>query len=175
MNTEITPIEPNSIVAMVHFIRGHQVIFSTDIAALYGVEVRALIQAVKRNIDHFPEDFMFQLSYDEVRELKSQIVTSSAGPAQRALPYAFTEEGVAMLSGVLRSKQAVQVNIAIMRAFVQMRKGLEQNTELFSKIDALERKYSDHDEKIQMIFAAIRELMTPPETDRRPIGFGVNE
>jgi hypothetical protein len=172
MNNKITPIELKNIAALVHFIRGQRVMFGQDLAILYGVETKVLIQAVKRNKERFPDDFVFQLSFDEVRELKSQIVTSSAGPAQRALPYAFTEQGVAMLSSVLRSKEAVQVNIAIMRAFVQMRNVLEQNTELFSKIDDLERKYSDHDEKIQMIFAAIRELMTPPETPHRPIGFG---
>jgi hypothetical protein len=171
MNNEITPIELKNIAGMVHYFRGQQVMLSTDLAVLYDVEARTLIQAVKRNLDRFPDDFMFQLTDNEYENLKSQFVTSSWGGARRAKPYAFTEQGVAMLSSVLRSKEAVQVNIAIMRAFVRMRKALEQNTELFSKIENLERKYLDHDKKIQMIFAAIRELMKEDANPKPLIGF----
>ncbi|MFA5867120.1 MAG: ORF6N domain-containing protein [Actinomycetota bacterium] len=174
MNKEITSVELKSIAGMVHFIRDQRVMLSMDLAELYGVETKVLMQAVKRNIDRFPPDFMFQLNDEEYSILKSQFVTSSWGGARRANPYAFTEQGIAMLSGILNSPRAVAVNIAIMRAFVQMRRVLEQNAELLSKIDDLEHKYSDHDEKIHVIFAAIRELMTPPETPRRPIGFGEN-
>ncbi len=127
--------------------------------------------AVKRNIDRFPEDFMFQLSTEEFNILKSQIVTSSWGGIRRANPYAFTEQGVAMLSSVLRSKQAVQVNIAIMRAFVKLREMLSTHKELAHKLAQLERKIEKHDVEIKLIFDAIRQLMTPPETKKRKIGF----
>ena len=115
----VVPVE--LIEKKIYLIRGHKVMLSTDLAKLYGVEVRVLVQAVKRNIERFPEDFMFQLSQEEYENLKSQIVTSSWGGARRARPYAFTEQGVAMLSSVLRSERAIQVNIAIMRAFVRLR------------------------------------------------------
>ncbi|MFA5877612.1 MAG: ORF6N domain-containing protein [Candidatus Paceibacterota bacterium] len=156
---------------MVHFIRGQRVMLGQDLAVLYGVDTKVLMQAVRRNIERFPKDFMFQLTEQEIRDLKSQIVTLNLATTRRSKPYAFTEQGVAMLSSVLKSQRAIEVNIAIMRAFVQMRRMIETNQELTAKIDDLERKYSNHDEKIQMIFAAIRELMTPPETPRPPIGF----
>jgi len=142
---------------------------SFDLAALYGVEPRALIQAVKRNIDRFPEDFMFQLTDQEFRDLKSQIVTSSWGGLRRAKPYAFTEHGVAMLSSVLRSKRAVQVNIAIMRAFVRLRELLAGHQDLARKLAELEKKY---DAQFKVVFDAIRNLMKPPvPTIRKQIGF----
>jgi hypothetical protein len=168
MNKEITSVELKSIATMVHFIRGQRVMFGQDLAVLYGVETKVLIQAVKRNKERFPADFVFQLSFDEVRDLKSQIVTSSAGPAQRALPYAFTEQGVAMLSSVLRSKEAVQVNVAIMRAFVQMRRMIETNQELVAKIDDLEKKYDKH---FRLVFTAIRQLMKEEANPKTLIGF----
>jgi phage regulator Rha-like protein len=133
------------------------------------------MQSVKRNIDRFPEDFMFQLSVEEFENLKSQIVTSSWGGMRRARPYAFTEQGVAMLSSVLRSKRAVQVNIEIMRAFVRLREMLATHKELARKFGELEERISDHDEKIEAIFEAIRQLMTPPEKKRKKIGFEVRE
>jgi len=151
-------------------IRGQRVILSTDLAELYAVEARVLVQAVKRNIDRFPQDFMFQLSREEFTHLKSQIVISSWGGLRRAAPYAFTEQGVAMLSSVLRSKQAVQVNIEIMRAFVRLRRILTSHADLARKFDALEKKY---DAQFKVVFDAIRQLMTPPEPKRRPIGFRV--
>lgn len=145
---------------------------SPHLAKLYGVEVRALVQAVKRHKERFPKDFMFQISDLERRSLKSQIVISSWGGARRANPYAFTEQGVAMLSSVLHSKRAVQVNIAIMRTFVKLREILITHKELAHKLEKLEQKYEKHDAEIQEIFIAIRELMEPlPEKPKRRIGF----
>src|SRR5262249_23166374 len=120
---------------------GHKVMLSPDLAALYEVEPRALVQAVKRNAERFPSDFMFQLNKREFGHLKSQIVTSSWGGARRARPYAFTEQGVAMLSSVLRSKRAIRVNIAVMRTFVRLRELLATHKDLARKLDVLERKY----------------------------------
>jgi ORF6N domain-containing protein len=150
-------------------LRGQKVMLSTDLAELYGVEPRVLVQAVKRNLDRFPKDFMFQLSADEFELLKSQIVISSWGGARRAPPYAFTEQGVAMLSSVLRSKQAVHVNIAIMRAFVRLREMLAGNRGLAAKLAQLEKKY---DTQFKVVFDAIRKLMEPPAPrERKQIGF----
>jgi hypothetical protein len=151
-------------------IRGQKVMLDADLAELYGVETRVLVQAVKRNIDRFPEDFMFQLSKEEVDFLRSQIVTLKKGRGQHSkyLPYAFTEQGVAMLSSVLRSQRAIQVNIEIMRAFIRLRQMLASHVELARKLDALEKKY---DAQFKQVFEAIRQLMAPPEPKRRPIGF----
>ena len=140
---------------------------SPDLAALYGVEPRALVQAVKRNRTRFPDDFMFQLAPDEWRILKSQSVISSWG-GMRALPYAFTEQGVAMLSSVLRSPRAVQVNVEIMRAFVRLRRILAENAGLAQRLDELEKKY---DVQFRVVFDAIRQLMQPPEPKKKRIGF----
>jgi hypothetical protein len=156
-------------------LRGHKVLMDEDLAALYGVEVRVLVQAVKRNVKRFPEDFMFQLTAVEWAALRSQNVTSKPSRGgRRYAPYAFTEQGVAMLSSVLGSEQAIAVNIQIMRAFVRMRALLASNTALARKLDELERKYQHHDQTIAAILLAIRELMqppTPPPPKRRPIGF----
>ena len=141
---------------------------STDLAELYQVEPRALIQAVKRNRERFPSDFTFQLSATEVENLKSQIVISSWGGPRRATPYAFTEQGVAMLSSVLRSKRAVRVNVEIMRVFIRLRQLLASHVELARKLDALEQKY---DVQFRAVFDAIRELMAPAAVRGRPIGF----
>jgi hypothetical protein len=150
-------------------IRGQKVMLDSDLASLYGVETRALVQAVQRNLDRFPDDFMFQLTRDEFDDLRSQTVTSSPGwGGRRYPPYAFTEQGVAMLSSVLRSKRAVQVNVEIMRAFVRLRRLLAEHAELARKLDALEKKY---DAQFKVVFDAIRELMTPPPPERRRIGF----
>ena len=165
-----TSIIPKALIEQkIYFIRDEKVMLSTDLARLYQVAPRVLIQAVKRNIDRFPNDFMFQLTVQEFEILKSQIVTSSWGGLRRANPYAFTEQGVAMLSSVLRSKRAVNVNIEIMRAFVRLRKLLSSNAELVRKLESLEKKY---DAQFKIVFDAIRELMTPPAPKRRPIGFG---
>ncbi|MDP3791715.1 MAG: ORF6N domain-containing protein [Candidatus Omnitrophota bacterium] len=156
----------------INLIRGHKVMLSAHLAKLYGVEAKVLIQAVKRNMDRFPEDFMFQLTEDEYKILKSQFVTSSWGGIRRANPYAFTEQGVAMLSSVLNSKRAIQVNIAIMRAFVKLRQILSTHKELVYKLNELERKFEKHDVEIQSIFEVIRQLMAPPsEPPKRRIGF----
>jgi hypothetical protein len=152
----------------IYLLRGEKVILSVDLARLYKVTPRALVQAVKRNTDRFPNDFMFQLTHEEFQNLKSHIVTSSWGGLRRATPYAFTEQGVAMLSSVLRSKRAVRVNIEIVRTFVHLRRLLASNEELARKLNSLEKKY---DAQFKVVFDAIRELMIPPEPKRRPIGF----
>jgi len=155
----------------IFMIRGHKVMLDRDLAELYGVETKVLIQAVKRNIKRFPGDFMFLLTRQEVMNLRSQFVTSSWG-GLRYLPYAFTEQGVAMLSSVLNSERAVQVNIAIMRAFVKLRQILSINKELAHKLAELETKIEKHDVDIQAIFEAIRRLMAPPPIKPKPlIGF----
>jgi hypothetical protein len=148
-------------------IRGQRVMLSTDLSALYGVEPGALVQAVKRNIERFPDDFMFQLTPDEYRILKSQSVISSWG-GRRHPPYAFTEQGVAMLSSVLRSNRAVQVNVEIMRAFVRLRRILAENAGLARRLDDLEQKY---DVQFKVVFDALRKLMQPPEPNKKRIGF----
>jgi hypothetical protein len=144
-----------------------------DLAVLYGVETKALNQAVQRNLDRFPSDFMFQLTEEEAARLRSQTVTLKKGRGQhrKYLPYAFTEQGVAMLSSVLRSPQAVQVNIEIMRAFVRMRQLQLTNDDMGKKLAALEKKYERHDAQFSVVFQAIRELMDPPTKKKRPIGF----
>ena len=151
---------------------------SPHLAELYGVEVRALVQAVKRNKDRFPADFMFQLTWKEMEFLKSQIVTSRSqivilkkGKNIKYLPYAFTEQGVAMLSSVLKSQRAVRVNIAIMRAFVRLREVLSTHKELAFQFKELERKVGKHGEDIQAIFRAIQRLMTEPEKPKGRFGF----
>jgi hypothetical protein len=149
-------------------IRGHRVMLSTDLAHLYAVEPRILMQAVKRNRERFPADFMFQLTEQEFDRLKSQIVISSWGGLRRAYPYAFTEQGVAMLSSVLRSKRAMQMNIEIMRAFVQLREMIASNKGLARRLNELENKY---DGQFRVVFEAIRELMAEPEPKSRRIGF----
>jgi aromatic ring-opening dioxygenase LigB subunit len=155
----------------IFLIRGHKVMLSMHLAVLYEVEARALIQAVKRNVDRFPPDFMFQLSAREFENLKSQFVISSWGGARRARPYAFTEQGVAMLSGILNSERAIHVNIAIMRAFVKLRQIISTNKELADKLNELERKIERHDTEIRSIFVAIRQLMSQPEKKKEKIGF----
>ena len=153
-------------------VRGHKVMLDTDLAQLYGIATKALIQSVKRNPTRFPSDFMFTLTEQEVANLRSQIVTSSSLPrkwgGRRTAPYAFTEQGVAMLSSVLKSDQAVRVNVEIMRAFVRLREWVGQNRELARRIDALESKY---DRQFKAVFDAIRELMAPPPASKRRIGF----
>lgn len=151
------------------FIRGEKVMLDRDLAELYEVETRTLIQAVKRNINRFPSDFMFQLNYQEVAVLRSQFVTSKTGRGgRRYYPYVFTEQGVAMLSSVLNSERAVKVNIEIMRTFVKLRQMLSSNAELARKLEALEKKY---DAQFRVVFDAIRDLMIPPEKHKRKIGF----
>lgn len=175
MTTGRSMIPAERIDGAILFVRGQKVLLSYDLAKLYGVETRALVQAVKRNRDRFPADFMFQLTKAEWGDLKSQIVTSSWGGARRATPYAFTEQGVAMLSSVLKSKRAVRVNIEIMRAFVRLRKVLAANTELAGRLDELEARVGRHDEQFVAVIQAIHELMEPPFAGKKGrIGFGSN-
>jgi hypothetical protein len=165
----VIPIE--RITRAIVLIRGQKVLLDEALAALYGVDVKALNQAAKRNADRFPADFMFQLTAEENAVLRSQIVTlkSGSGRHRKFRPYAFTEQGVAMLSSVLRSRRAVRVNIEIMRAFVQLRQMLASHADLARKLAALEKKY---DAQFKVVFDAIRELMAPPEPPRkRRIGF----
>ncbi len=167
---EIVVVE--SVENNIYMLRGQKVMLSTHLANLYGVEPKVLIQAVKRNIERFPKDFMFLLTDQEVTILKSQIVTSRWGGSRRANPYAFTEQGIAMLSSVLNSKRAIQVNIAIMRAFVKLREIISTHKELAHKLAELENKVDKHDKDIGLIFEAIRQLMEPPpEKPKQLIGF----
>ena len=184
---KVIALKPENVAQLVFFIRGEKVMFDTDLAMLYGVEPRVLNQAVARNRKRFPADFMFQLSAAEYDALTSQIVISDKDDARgasalrsqiviskkgrggrRYLPYAFTEQGVAMLSSVLRSARAIEVNIAIMRTFVQLRRLMDTNRDLARKIEALENKY---DEQFAVVFEAIKQLIAPPEPSRPRIGF----
>ena len=153
-------------------VRDRQVMLDEDLADLYGVETKRLIEQVKRNRDRFPEDFMFQLSKEEAAVLRSQIATSNDGRGgRRYAPYVFTEQGVAMLSGVLRSKKAIAVNIEIMRAFVELRRAASDYAALEARLDKLERGLGRHDEQLDEIFKSLRQLITPPPRPKRPIGF----
>jgi ORF6N domain len=156
-------------------VRGSQVMLDSDLADLYSVETKRLIEQVRRNIDRFPDDFMFQLTREEAEELRSQNATSNPGRGgRRYAPYVFTEQGVAMLSSVLRSKQAVAVNVEIMRAFVELRRMAHSHGELAKRVDELERavaeKLGDHDEKLAAIFKVLREV-TLVKPRKRPAGF----
>ena len=170
--TALIPIE--RIEGTIIVLRGHRVILDENLAELYEVEVKVLNQAVKRNIERFPEDFMFQLNDEEVQFLRSQFVTLKHGRGQhrKYRPLAFTEQGVAMLSSVLRSERAVRVNIEIMRTFVRLRRMLLANTVLARQLKDLEKKY---DSQFKVVFDAIRQLMTPPAKKPRKIGFKVDE
>src|SRR6476661_5055833 len=168
MASAVVVPRPENIAQLVLFIRGEKVILDRDLANLYGVPTRTLNQAVRRNAARFPPDFMFQLTKSESETSRSQSVTLKRGQNIKYLPYAFTEQGVAMLSSVLRSPRAVEVNIAIMRTFVQLRRLMETNRDLARKIGALEKKY---DEQFAVVFAAIKELIAPPEPPKKQIGF----
>ena len=167
MGKEMVLVSVERIEQMILSLRGQKVILDKDLASLYEVSTSNLNKAVSRNLDRFPKDFMFQLSAMEFNDLKFHFGTSSWG-GTRKLPRAFTEQGVAMLSSVLRSSRAVQVNIEIMRAFVRLRELLASNKELARKLDALEKKY---DSQFKIVFDAIRQLMAPPVKPKRKIGF----
>jgi len=152
----------------IHFLRTQKVMLSFDLAPLYAVPVRALVQAVKRNASRFPTDFMFQLSSQELKVLKSQSVISTWGGARRSRPYAFTEQGVAMLSSVLRGERAVQVNIAIMRAFVHLRTMMATHEDLRRRIEQMEKRY---DARFQAVFATLKQMLEVPAPRKREIGF----
>ena len=176
-------LKPENVARMVFFIRGEKVMLDADLAKLYGVTTKALNQAMRRNRTRFPEDFAFRLSAAEFDNLRSQIVTSSKSRSiiwsqivttsqkyrrSDSLPVAFTEQGVAMLSSVLRSSRAVEVNIAIMRTFVQLRRLMDTNRNLARKIEALEKKYDEH---FAVVFDAIKQLIAPTEPPKKQIGF----
>jgi hypothetical protein len=164
----------SAIIHAIKWIRGEKVLLDRDLAILYGVETRTLIQAVKRNLSRFPPDFMIQLRAEEASALRSQIVILEPGRGKhrKYLPFAFTEQGVAMLASVLRSPRAIRTNIEIMRAFVRLRRLLSTNIELARKLDALERRY---DQQFKVVFRAIRELMAPAISPSPQIGFSVEE
>ena len=192
MKKEVIPAR--RIAEAIHFVRGQKVMLDFDLAALYGVATKVLNQAVRRNRGRFPHDFIFQLTSQELSSLRSQLVSTQASGDEGLTPnwsqivtssrkhrgatyrvYAFTEQGVAMLSSVLRSERAVQVNIAIMRAFVQLRAALESNRELARKFSELEERVGKHDEDIGAIIEAIRQLLEPAAKPVREIGFHVRE
>ena len=162
----IVPID--KIAEKIFFIRGIKVMLDKDLADLYGVKNKVLKQAVRRNIDRFPFDFMFELSKKEYQSLRSQNVTLKRGQHSKYLPFVFTEQGVAMLSSVLKGEKAVQVNIQIMRAFIMMRKMSISNDQLNQKIIAMERKY---DKQFQIVFEAIKQLLAESDTPKRRIGY----
>ena len=173
MNKDIIPAA--HIAGSIYLLCGHTVLLDADLARFYEVTTGNLNKAVKRNRDRFPADFMFRLNAGEAKRLVFQSGIAKGRGGRQHLPYAFTEHGVAMLSSVLRSKRAVRVNIAIMRAFVQLRGALENNRELARNFSELEKRVTKHDEEIDAIIEAIRRLMAPPETPARKIGFHVQE
>lgn len=170
---ELVPV--GRIAQRILFLRGQKVILDSDLAALYDIQTRVLKQAVRRNRNRFPGDFLFELSPTEIQNVVSQFVIPNRRKFGGAVPMAFTEQGVAMLSSVLNSPRAVKVNIAIMRAFVKLRETLDSHRELAEKFSDLKRRVGKHDEEIAAIIDAIRQLMAPPERPRREIGFHVRE
>src|SRR5438309_5910268 len=173
MKREIIPIQ--QIAQAIRWVRGERILLDFDLARLYRVTTGNLNKAVRRNRDRFPADFMFQLTAEETKSLIFQFGMSKGRGGRRHFPYAFTEQGVAMLSSVLKSERAVKVNIAIMRAFVNLRQTLETNREFARKFSELERRVGKHDKEIAAIIDAIRQLMAPPEKPKREIGFHVRE
>ena len=167
----LVPVE--AIVSKILFLPGEKVLLDRDLAELYGVETRVLNQAVRRNARRFPKDFMFTLTREEVTRISQSVTSSQVKYSKRVT--AFTEQGVAMLSSVLNSDRAIEVNVAIMRAFVQLRRMIGSHEELARKLAELEARLAEHDEQIQAIFEAIRQLMAPPDRPPRKIGFGVEE
>jgi len=169
--TSVIPIE--RIEQRIFLLRGHKVMLSPHLAQLYGVEPKVLLQAVKRNAERFPSDFMFQLTHQEVMHSRSQVVTLKQGQNVKYLPYAFTEQGLAMLSSVLHSRRAVRVNVEIMRTFVRLRQLLASHADLAARLEEMEKKY---DAQFKIVFDAIRHLVSPPTAaPRKQIGFGIRE
>jgi phage regulator Rha-like protein len=170
---EIIPVE--RIAKSIFLIRGQKVLLDSDLAELYQVQTRSLIQAVKRNSARFPSDFMFQLTQKEFDSLRSQIVISKGRGGRRYPPYVFTEQGVAMLSSVLQSERAVHVNIAIMRIFVRLREITATHRELARQLKDIEKRLGEHDEQFKLVFEAIRQLMIAENKPKRKIGFEIKE
>jgi hypothetical protein len=178
--TELQAASAPAIENRIYVIRGRQVMLDEDLADLYGVETRVLVQQVKRNAKRFPSDFMFQLTQTEAGALRSQFVTSNEGRGgRRYAPYVFTEQGVAMLSGVLRSDRAIAVNIEIMRAFVELRRAAGTFQGLQKRLDQMEldigARLSEHDEQLRQIFEALRQMIAPPPQTKCPVGFRIRE
>ena len=170
MSNNLIPSE--IIESKIYYIRGLKVMMDTDLAKLYNTKTYILNQSVKRNLDRFPSDFMFRLSGKEFEILKSQFVMSSSNwGGRRTLPYAFTEHGIAMLSSVLNSKEAIFVNIQIIRTFIYLREMINTHKDLAQKIISLESRYNEHDEQIQLIFQAIKQLIEAPASNDNQIGF----
>ncbi len=169
-------VSPETIEQKIFIIRGQKVMLDKDLADLYEVDTGMLNRAVNRNLERFPEDFMFQLTVGEAEGLRCHFgISKTKRGGRRYLPYAFTEQGVAMLSSVLRSPRAIKVNIQIMRVFTRLRQMLATNKELAQKLDELEHKIAQHDGEIAAIFEAIRQLMAPPENPLKKIGFKLRE
>ena len=177
MSSKRVVISPDQIEKTIFLIRGLKVMLDSDLAGLYGVTVKRLNEQVRRNLRRFPSDFMIHLTAGEYEVLRSQFATLERGRGEhrKYLPYAFTEQGVAMLSSVLNSERAIEVNIEIMRAFARLRQLISAHKELSRKLTGLEKKMGAHDEQIRVIFEAIRQLMTSPEPKKRKIGFLVSE
>lgn len=173
MTSSVT-IPDEVIINKIYFIREQKIMIDKDLAALYGVTTGNLNKAVKRNLKRFPDDFMFRLRVDEFKDLIFQNGTSSWG-GTRKMPYAFTEQGVAMLSSVLSSERAIEVNIFIIRIFTRLRELLITHKDILLKLEQLENKYMQHDENIKLIFTALKQLLQEPKAERMPIGFKVND
>jgi len=169
------PVSIDSITSRIIVMRGERVMIDSDLAELYGIETKQLKRAVRRNIPRFPSDFMFELTLQEYKSLRSQSGALKRGAHAKYLPMAFSEPGVSMLSSVLNSKRAIEVNIAIMRAFVQIRKISASQRQLSRKLQEIEARLEDHDESIEAIFEAIVKLMEPVEKHKKQIGFEVKE
>lgn len=175
-NENIIPLNEEFVLTKIYVIRGKKVMLDRDLASLYEIETRRLKEQVRRNIERFPDDFMFELTPKELSDWMSQFATSKSEiMGMRNLPFVFTEHGVLMLSSVLSSSRAVQVNIQIMRIFTRMRSLLQSHRELTSKLDELERKVSGHDSKISEIFHHLRKLISQPMPSREPIGFKIGK
>ena len=171
---QIATYNEGDIVNKIYIIRGQKVMLDRDLAEMYDVEVKRLNESIRRNNSRFPEDFMFQLSYNEWENLKSQIATSSWGGA-RKIPFVFTEQGVAMLSSVLRSERAIQVNIQIIRVYTKMRQLLLDNKELWLKIEKIEQALAKKDDEVLAIFNALKNLLIKEEKPRVPVGFKITK
>ena len=163
-------VNESLVISKIYMIRGHKVMLDEDLAEMYGTETRSLNQQIKRNADRFPEDFMFQLTSDEYELLTSQNATSNWG-GRRKLPNAFTEHGVLMLSSVLDSQTAVQVNIKIMRVYTNLREMLLANKDILLKLEQLEKQVSQNSKEIQVVFSALKQLLETPKEPREPIGY----
>ena len=174
-NLPIVKVSEENIFEKIYVIRGTKVMLDKDLAEMYGVEVRVLNQAVKRNITRFPDDFMFQISKEENDSLRSQFVILEKGKYSKYLPYAFTEQGVAMLSSVLNSETAIQVNIQIIRLFTKMKQLILDNKDLWIKIEKIEQHLVKNDEEIKTVFAYLKKLLIQENKPRNPIGFQATE